>query len=87
MLRNLAVIWPNYRNERIRYLVLARVNEDRNDLHRYREAIPEADIQVVRVVAPPELVQERLGTERFVRSTTTCGSPARNCRQSSKARG
>jgi gluconate kinase len=60
MLKNLAAIWPNYRAEGVRYLVLARVIEDRDHLDRYREAIPEADIQVVRVVAPPEVIQERL---------------------------
>lgn len=60
MLKNLTAIWPNYRAEGIRYLVLARVIEDRDHLDRYREAIPEADIQVVRVVAPPKLIQKRL---------------------------
>jgi adenylylsulfate kinase len=60
MLKNLTTIWPNYRAEGIHYLVLARVIEDRDDLARYREAIPEADTQVVRVPAPPELVRERL---------------------------
>lgn len=60
MLKNLAAIWPNYRAEGVRYLVLARVIEDRKHLGRYREAIPEADIRVVRVVAPPDLIQKRL---------------------------
>lgn len=60
MLKNLTAIWPNYRAEGIRYLVLAHVIEDRAHLDRYREAIPEADIQIVRIVAPPELVQKRL---------------------------
>lgn len=60
MLKNLASIWPNYRAEDIRYLVLSRVIENRDHLVRYREAIPEADIQVVRVVAPPHVIQKRL---------------------------
>jgi gluconate kinase len=60
MLKNLAAIWPNYRAEGVRYLVLARVIEDRKHLDRYREAIPEADIQIVRVIAPPDLIQKRL---------------------------
>jgi len=59
-LKNLAAIWPNYRPEGVRYLVLAGVIEDRDHLDKYREAIPEADISVVRVVAPPEVIQERL---------------------------
>ncbi len=60
MLKNLAAMWPNYRAEGIRYLVLARVIENRDHLDRYREAIPEAVITVVRVVAPPEVIQARL---------------------------
>lgn len=60
MLKNLAAVWPNYRALGIDYLVLARVIEDRNHLTRYTDAIPEADIKVVRLTAPPELVQQRL---------------------------
>lgn len=60
MFRNLSAVWPNYRNQGVDYLVLARVIEDPGELVRYRTAIPEADISVVRVVAPPELVQQRL---------------------------
>lgn len=60
MFRNLSAIWSNYRAGGVDYLVLARVIEDREQLRRYAEAIPEADIKVVRVVAPPHLVQERL---------------------------
>lgn len=60
MLKNLAAIWPNYRDDGVQYLVLARVIEHRDHLLRYKEAIPEANIQVVRVTAPPELVEERL---------------------------
>jgi dephospho-CoA kinase len=60
MLKNLAAVWPNFRALRIDYLVLARVIEDRDHLARYMEAIPEADIKVVRVHAPSKLVQKRL---------------------------
>lgn len=60
MLRNLGAVWPNYRTEGVDYLVLARVIEQRDHLSRYKEAIPEADISVVRVLAPAELVQKRL---------------------------
>lgn len=60
MLRNLAAIWPNYRAEGLEYLVLARVIEHREHLSRYKAVIPEADIKVLRVHAPPNLVQERL---------------------------
>lgn len=60
MLKNLAAVWPNYRALGIDYLVLARVIEHRNHLARYTDAIPEADIKVVRLTTPPELVRERL---------------------------
>ncbi len=60
MFRNLSAIWPNYRAEGVDYLVLARVIEDRQQLRRYNNVIPEANIQVLRVLAPPNLVQERL---------------------------
>lgn len=60
MFRNLSAIWSNYRAEGVNYLVLARVLEDRDHLRRYKAVIPEADIKVVRVHAPPTLVQERL---------------------------
>lgn len=60
MFKNLAAIWPHYRDIGVDYLVLARVIENPSELERYQRAIPEADIKVVRVTAPPELVQERL---------------------------
>lgn len=60
MLKNLAAVWPNFRALGIDYLVLARVIEDRDQLARYMEAVPEADIKIVRLTAPPQLVQERL---------------------------
>jgi dephospho-CoA kinase len=60
MFRNLSAIWSNYRAEGLDHLVLARVIEDREHLRRYKAVIPEADIKVVRVHAPPKLVQERL---------------------------
>lgn len=60
MLKNLGAIWPNYRDQGVRFLVLARVVEHRDHSLRYKELIPEANIQVVRVTAPPELVEERL---------------------------
>lgn len=60
MFRNLSAIWPHYRDIGVDYLVLARVIEDPAELERYQLAIPEADIKVVRVTAPPELLQQRL---------------------------
>lgn len=60
MFRNLSPMWSNYRAEGVDYLVLARVIEDREHLRRYKAVIPEADIKVVRVHAPPKLLEERL---------------------------
>lgn len=60
MFKNLGAVWPNFRERGIDYLILAHVLEQRQDLDRYTEAIPEADITVVRVVAPPELIAARL---------------------------
>lgn len=60
MFRNLAAIWPHYRDIGVDYLVLARVIEDPAELERYQQAIPEAEIKVVRVTAPPDLIQQRL---------------------------
>lgn len=60
MFRNLAAIWPHYRDIGVDYLILARVIEDPLEVQRYSQAIPEADIKVVRVTAPPDLIQQRL---------------------------
>lgn len=60
MFENLAVMWPNYRAHGAQRLVLARVLEDRAELDRYREAIPDAEIVVCRLVAPQALRVERL---------------------------
>lgn len=60
MFDNLAVIWPNYRSRGATHLVLAGVLEDRNDLDRYRLAVPGANITVCRLVTPIDLRIERL---------------------------
>lgn len=60
MYRNLAAIWPNYEVLGVRHLVLARVLESRDELVRYRDAVPGADIQVARVVAARDLREQRL---------------------------
>lgn len=60
MFANLAAVWENFRRRAPRYLVLARVLESRAELRRYQEAIPEAAITVVRVVASEATIQQRL---------------------------
>jgi predicted kinase len=52
MFENLASIWPNYLSHGATHLVLARVQQDRAELDRYRSAIPEAEITVCRLRAP-----------------------------------
>jgi len=60
MFKNLAVLWPNYRDHGSTHLVLARVPEDDGELDRYRDAIPGAEIVVCRLTAPEEERIERL---------------------------
>lgn len=60
MFENLTAIWPNYRKIGVSYLVLAGVIEDPAEIENYQRAIPEAEIQVVRIVASPETIKERL---------------------------
>jgi adenylylsulfate kinase len=60
MFKNLAVLWPNYRDHGSTHLVLARVLEERRELDRYRDAIPDADIVVCRLTASEEERIERL---------------------------
>lgn len=51
MFANLAVLWPNYQTHGATHLVLARVLENRDELDRYRTAVPGAEITVCRLVA------------------------------------
>lgn len=60
MFENLAALWANFERHGARRLVLARVLEDAGDLRRYQEAIPDADITVVRLDAPEHARKERL---------------------------
>ncbi len=59
-LRNLAAVWANYRSAGAERLVLVDVVETREYLQGYREAIPGADITVVRLTAPVETMHRRL---------------------------
>jgi hypothetical protein len=54
MFKNLAVLWPNYRDHGSTHLVLARVLEDAGELDRYRDAIPGAEIVVCKLTASEE---------------------------------
>ena len=60
MFENLALLWPNYRSHGATHLVLAHVLEDAGEVARYHEAVPAADLTIVRLVAEPMLCQQRL---------------------------
>ena len=59
-LQNLAALWRNYERSGARRLLIARVIEARSDLDGYREAVPGADIFVVRLRATPQTLQSRV---------------------------
>jgi adenylylsulfate kinase-like enzyme len=60
IIRNLTAIWANLRGTGIRHAVLARAVLRRNTVHALRLAVPEADLTVVRLTAPPEMIEDRL---------------------------
>jgi hypothetical protein len=60
MFTNLASVWRNDRAAGAERLVLAGVIESRDDLARYQDAIPGAQITVVRLRASDGVLQERL---------------------------
>ncbi len=51
MLANLAAVWPIYAVAGAERLVVARVVENRSELHQYREAVPGAEPVVCRLEA------------------------------------
>jgi hypothetical protein len=58
--RNLACMWANFRQAGASQLLLCRVLEARSLLRRVAEAVPGADITVVRLRAPRDLVRARI---------------------------
>ena len=59
-LSNLAAIWKNYQHAGARRLIIARVIESRSELDGFRNAVPGADIVVVRLRAAPGTLQARV---------------------------
>jgi hypothetical protein len=59
-MRNLAAVWANFRAEGARRLVLADVVESRDELGRFDEAVPDAQVQVVRLTAGSKLLVARV---------------------------
>jgi hypothetical protein len=58
--RNLAAIWPNYRDHGVDRLVLARIIGGEEEVLAYRHAVPEADMTICRIIAPAATVADRL---------------------------
>jgi adenylylsulfate kinase len=58
--QNLAATWPNFRRAGARAFVLARALGSVGSVTAIRRAIPEADLTVVRLLASPAAVVERL---------------------------
>src|SRR6266852_4820884 len=58
--RNLAAIWPNLREAGMRYAVLARAMLGRDGLDALRDAVPDADLTVMRLNASPQTIERRL---------------------------
>ncbi len=59
-LKNLAAIWANFQQAGAQRLVLADVLEEREHLQRYRQAVPSAQILVIRLHASLPTVEHRL---------------------------
>jgi chloramphenicol 3-O-phosphotransferase len=64
--RNLAVVWKHYAAAGTGRLIIARVIEARDELEQYRQAVPGADITVVRLRASDETLQERVLGRKIV---------------------
>jgi len=59
-LMNLAALWKNYERSGARRLLITCVLESRSELDGFRQAVPGADILVVRLRAAPETLQSRV---------------------------
>ena len=59
-MRNLAAVWSNFQSEGAKRLVVADVIESREELERYRAAVPGARVTVVRLQASPGTLRGRV---------------------------
>lgn len=59
-LKNLSAVWPNYCDVGVQALIIPYVIENSEGIERFREAIPNADIFVVRLDAPQAILEERI---------------------------
>jgi len=60
--RNLASLWSNYRAAGVTRLLLAEAIENRADLDRIREAVPDAQIVICRLAVETAIAEERVRT-------------------------
>jgi adenylylsulfate kinase len=58
--RNLASLWANYAAAGARRLILTRVLESRDELAKYRDAVPRAEFVVCRLRAAPATLVRRI---------------------------
>lgn len=64
-MKNLAAVWRNFQAAGATYLVLADVLESRDELERYRAAVPGAEFLVVRLRAEPHTLASRVQTREL----------------------
>lgn len=57
---NMAAIWPNYLRRGIAWLLLADVVEQQSQRQLYQQAMPGAEIIIVRLDTPLDLIRQRL---------------------------
>jgi len=69
-LRNLRAVWLNCRTAGATHLILARVVESRAEIDDYRRAIPDAEIQLVRLRACLTTLEERIKHRRVRQDQT-----------------
>jgi adenylylsulfate kinase-like enzyme len=60
VMKNLAALWRNFREAGATWLILNWVVESKDELEAYREAIPSAELIVVRLRAPVAVLEERV---------------------------
>ena len=58
--RNLTAVWPNYDGAGVASLVIARVVDDADHRARYEQALPGAEVRIVRLDASPATRRARL---------------------------
>jgi adenylylsulfate kinase-like enzyme len=58
--KNLAAVWPNYVKLGISHIIIPNVIETREEIEKYKSAIPDADITVIRLDANIDILHKRL---------------------------